>query len=356
MAFVKPAYSKGQINRAGDQLASLEPDFGLEYFDAIEVLANWRGAHAYPINTFQSTLRSRLKAIDPEALVAQRLKRTPSIIAKLRRFEGMELARMQDIGGLRVVVADMSKLRNLVAVYQNSRFSHKQQPAKDYISSPKPDGYRSVHLIYRYSNDRAKEYNGLSVELQIRTKLQHAWATGVETMGTFLGQALKSGQGEVEWMDFFQTSSAAFAIMEKTAPVPGFERNTRMEIYEEIYRLEQRLNVLNKLRGFAIAADRIKTETGAGSYHLIVLNSQDKSVTLRPFATTRLDEANKEYAAIEEQAKKGAPLEAVLVSAGPIDALRKAYPNYFLDTEAFIAHIQRIINAYLKTKREPEPL
>ena len=56
------------------------------------------------------------------------------------------------------------------------------------------------------------------------------------------------------------------------------------------------------------------------------------------------------YAEVEKQAQSGEPVEAVLVSAGSVDALRKAYPNYFLDTHEFILQIERIIE---EAKRSP---
>jgi hypothetical protein len=257
---------------------------------------------------------------------------------------------MQDIGGLRSVVSSMSELRALQKAYESARFAHEQLPTKDYISEPKEDGYRSVHLIYRYHNDKAPEYNGLSIELQMRTKIQHAWATAVETMGTYLGQALKSGQGDAAWKLFFRTASAALTFIERTPIIPGFEKLDRDSIYERLERQEQELNVLQKLRGFAIATDRIHATKGSGSYHLIVLDSAKRTVVLTPYPTARLEQATKDYAQIEARAKAGEPLEAVLVSAGPIDALKKAYPNYFLDTEVFISQIQRMINANRKNK------
>lgn len=293
-------------------------------------------------------LRLRLKAIGGESIVAQRMKRAPSIVLKLRRFGGMRLARMQDIGGLRAVVSSVSKVRRLEAGYRNSQFKHELVSSKDYIAHPKTDGYRGIHLIYRYSNDRAPDYEGLSLELQFRTRLQHAWATAVETMGTFLGQALKSGQGEHEWRNFFVKASAALAVIEKCPPVPGYESSSTLEIYREVFEAERALRVLDKLNGFAIAADRITTERGQGAYHLVVLNSEDRTVQIRPYPIARLDQANIDYAEIEKQSNLGAPIEAVLVSAGPVDALRKAYPNYFLDTQAFVTQITKVINEYTR--------
>jgi putative GTP pyrophosphokinase len=93
------------------------------------------------------------------------------------------------------------------------------------------------------------------------------------------------------------------------------------------------------------AADRITTRQGRGAYHLIVLDSSIRTVDIRPYPTARLEEANKDYALIEQRTKAGEAVEAVLVSAGPIDALRKAYPNYFLDTQEFVRQIRRVIGS-----------
>jgi ppGpp synthetase/RelA/SpoT-type nucleotidyltranferase len=343
MAFVKPQYSKGQINRAGEILIASDRYSSKDQQWADSVLANWRACHGYPINTFQATLRQKLELIDNNAIVAQRLKRTPSIVLKLQRFKGMNLARMQDIGGLRAIVSTVNKVKQLEIAYRKSRFKHTLVSSKNYLDMPKNDGYRGIHLIYKYVNPLAQEYNGLSLELQIRTQLQHAWATAVETMGTFLGQALKSGQGEQEWRSFFAKAGAALAIREKTAAVPGFEQYSAKDIFSELAKAESELRVLEKLNGFAIAADKITTIRGQGAYHLVVLDSLNRSVSIRPYPIAKLEQANIDYAEIEQRTNAGEPIEAVLVSAGPIDALRKAYPNYFLDTQAFVTEIKKVI-------------
>lgn len=351
MVFPKPEYSRGQVNKAGDILrayAQSTDAVPIEQLDewswAYNVLANWRACHNYPINTFQATLRSRLKGIDKEATVAQRLKRFPSIVLKLQRFEAMELARMQDIGGLRAILGTMGKVRRIERAYRESKFQHDLVSSKDYITKPKADGYRGIHLIYRYRNPKVPNYNGLLLELQLRTRLQHAWATAVETMGTFLGQALKSGQGEGQWRSFFEVTGSAIAHLEDSPPVPGYEALSRDKTFKQVAESEAQLRVLEKLRGFSVAAEKITTEKGQGSFHLVVLNSADKSVSIRPYGLTRLEQANADYAEVEKQAQSGEPVEAVLVSAGPVEALKKAYPNYFLDTHEFIVQIERLID------------
>ena len=315
MAFPHPQYTKGEINRAGEIIKCIDHYSAPDQDWAADVLANFRACHGYPINTFQATLRSKLNKLDREAIVAQRLKRTPSIRAKLQRFNNMQLARMQDIGGLRAILNSVENVKLLVKSYQESRFKHNLTSAKDYILEPKADGYRSIHLIYRYQNDAAPKYNGLSLELQVRSRLQHAWATAVETMGTFLGQALKSGQGEIRWKEFFVKASAALACIEKSPQIPGFEEKSDIEIFSEVAEAESTLRVLEKLAGFAIAAENITTNRGQGAYHLIVLNSANRSVSISPYSKALLQEATAAYAKVEARTRNGEPIEAVLVSA-----------------------------------------
>lgn len=343
MTFTVPKFSRSQVNKAGRILASPLSHSENELAEANAVLTNWRAAHAYPINTFQATLRDRTKALGTKAFIAQRLKRAPSILKKLTRLEKMELARMQDIGGIRAVLPTIGQVRHLEKAYLHGHLKHILVRRDDYIEAPKSDGYRSVHLVFRYRNDGAPAYSGLHVELQLRTALQHAWATAVETMGTYLGISLKSGEGSEPWNRFFVFTSAGFAIKEDL-PVPFECRQlSYREICQEIERLERELNVLPTLKSFSIATDQIAAQRGSGAYHLIVLDSENKYVEITPYSKSRLDIATAEYAEVEKRISGGERIEAVLVSAGPVAALRRAFPNYFLDTHTFIREVKRMI-------------
>lgn len=134
------------------------------------------------------------------------------------------------------------------------------------------------------------------------------------------------------------------ACYERTAAVPGFEGRTSSDVFQELDSAEKELCVLKQVRGFAIAANRITTEKGQGAYHLVVLDSDKKTVSIRPYAIARLEEANIDLAKFEQRTKEGEPIDAVLVSAGPIKALKKAYPNYFLDTHKFVLIVKMMIN------------
>ena len=341
MGWPKPKHSKGQVSRAGSTLIDPKAEF-FEWRDAYDVLANWRACHGYPINTFQATLRLKLKSIDPNALVAQRLKRLPSILRKLERQRTMQLARMQDIGGIRAVLAKVSDVRALEASYRNSRFAHQLVGEHDYIANPKISGYRSIHLVYRYKNKNVPDYDGLHVELQIRTRLQHAWAMAVETMGTMLNQSLKASECPDAWLHFFQLASSAFAHFEKCPLVPGFESLDRDATFLMTAQEARTLGIKEKLIGFSSAVRSIPINAMRAGYYLIILDLEGKTVTVEPFNRQSLEAANTRYAEIEQELALGRSKQVVLVSAGSVESLRRAYPSYFLDTQEFLVHLGAI--------------
>lgn len=350
MAWPVPKFSRSQVNKAGEILIqhTKTSDFDLDqWLWAFEVLSNWRACHGYPINTFQATLRHKLKKIDATALVAQRLKRTPSILTKLRRFSSMNLSRMQDIGGLRAIVASMAQLKKLHLNYKTSRFTHDLVSEYDYIVSPKPSGYRSIHLVFKYKSKLASPYNGLQIELQLRTKLQHAWATAVETVGTFIEHPLKSSEGPDEWLRFFSLAGSAFSYLEDSPLVPGYESLGKMETYIATTNESKRLGVRDMLIGYSSAIKAIPSGTTRAAYYLVQLNLQqeEKSVSIKAFALDQLERANVEYMDAEKRASDGENIQVVLVAAGSVDSLRRAYPNYFLDTHDFLRHLKRIEKA-----------
>lgn len=274
----------------------------------------------------------------------------PSIIDKLKRFEGMSLARMQDIGGLRAVVSTVKQVPSLEDNYRTSTFKHELVSSNDYIEKPKESGYRSVHLVYRYRNQGRAAYNGLLIELQIRTQLQHAWATAVETMGTFLSQALKSSEGPDDWLSFFALTASAFSHFEDSPPVPGFEHLTREEGFKRVTEQSQAMSVKEKLLAYTIAADYVHTDNKSGAFHLITLDLKEAKVKITTYSRGNIDQASQAYTDLERRISDGEPIQAVLVSAGSVESLRRAYPNYFFDTHEFVKQLKRVEREANKTK------
>ena len=216
MRWKVPEFTKRQINDAGNIIRS-QGASERDRKNALTVVDNWSSAHAYPLHVFYMNLRRKASS-QSDIIVAERLKRLESIVGKLQREGGMQLYRMQDIGGCRMVLPTLEDVYTYSQKLQNSRIRHELKKTNDYIRNPKSSGYRSLHMIYRFRSDtQDKEiFNQypMLIELQFRTHLQHIWATALETIGLFTNQALKAGQGSEEILRFFVVISSLFAIKE----------------------------------------------------------------------------------------------------------------------------------------------
>lgn len=350
-----PEVSRNSINQAGIKLSQRKLGVHVrseeEEAEAIELVNAWRIAHQYPLNTFNVNLRDKVKDLK-SAIVAQRLKRMPTILDKLNREPSMQVTTMQDIAGVRAVVKTVKSVYRVVDRYKKPvKKTHELIGEHDYIASPRgADGYRSVHLIFKYvgANQNAQKYDGLKVEVQIRTKLQHIWATAVETAGVMLGQQLKSRKGEQDWLEFFASVSNVLALNEGTAPVPGYEGLSKKDAYLLVREKALKLNVINKLEGFSKAMTYIekrgsKVGRPKNGYFLLMLDTANQSIRIAAYARHEADRAGKDLELMEKVSLEKPENDAVLVSVGPLDDLKKAYPNYFLDVSEFVNQVKQII-------------
>ncbi len=190
--------------------------------------------------------------------------------------------------------------------------------------------------MYRYKSDKIQTYNGLRIEMQFRSARQHAWATAVETIGIFIQQALKSSQGEADWLRFFALMGTAIANRENCPPVFGTPTDTR-ELRDELRYYAETLAVVDRLRSYV---DVIGQPTKNTYYVLVKLDAINKQTELFAYDKNQLNKATDDYAKIEEQITATSGIDAVLVSVGRFEDLRSAYPNYFLDADAFIEEVE----------------
>lgn len=339
-------YSKKQIVNAGKIVTQNNQNTD-EYKHALDIIDNWRAAHAFPLHVIYMHLRRMCKNKN-NVIVAERLKRLDSIVAKLIREKTMNLWRMQDLGGCRVIVATVEEVYTYSDEYENSKKRHIKKREYDYIKNPKTSGYRSLHIVYEYKSDSVDKYNkNMLIEIQYRTHLQHLWATAVETMGMFTKEAIKSGQGSDEIKRFFVLVSALFAKKEGQ-PIPPNVVDDLDEIISEIEILNAEKNYLDFLSGIQVAAVNQKYNSEKGTskknngYCILILNYNIRRLRIIPFMSSKIDEANKMYNNIERT--RAEKIDAVLVRVSSFDKLKKAYPNYFSDIREFI----NIVKSYLK--------
>lgn len=341
MEWITPEHERADVNAAARVLlknGSLPKE---KQQPASDIVNNWRYAHNYPLNTFKVTLRRYAKKAFPAAIVAERRKRLESILFKLEREPTMRLTQMQDIAGCRAIVGNVSSVDKLVDIYKKSDLKHKLHHVKDYIRSPKASGYRGVHMIYEYNSDKIKTWNGLKVELQLRSRLQHVWATAVETVGAFTKQALKSSRGQAEWLRFFALMGSYISKVERTTLVPNTPSDAA-ELELELMDCVQGLNAVTQLEAFQHGISAIKKPELQGSgYYLLQLDTAalPANLTIKGYRSSDLQAAIFDATFAEEKPN----LNVVLVSVSSLKALRRAYPNYFADTESFLRILKEAI-------------
>ncbi len=119
---------------------------------------------------------------NPISAIKTRLKSFDSIIEKLQRkglpmddFDVIEQS-LNDIAGVRVICSfpeDVYMLAEALLKQDDIRLLER----KDYIASPKANGYRSLHLIVEVPIFLAQEKRLMKVEVQLRTIAMDFWAS-----------------------------------------------------------------------------------------------------------------------------------------------------------------------------------
>lgn len=322
-------YSRTQVKRAGKTYIS-DDATKQQKEDALVMINNWRAAHSFPMQV----LYVHVKKVAPEnAIVAQRLKRLYSITQKLYRFPNMSLTTMQDIGGCRVIVDTIDQVYQMAERLQKSRMRHGRKEHYDYLKNPKPDGYRSFHSVFSYFSEKNPQYNGLFIEVQIRTHIQHLWATAVEMMDTFTGDPLKIGHGSPENRQFFIYASELLRIYEESGY--SLDAVNQSPVKKSLIEYDSNHNILNRLNTIKEAVGFVRQADAKGQgYYLLRLNIESGQLLINQYTQKQLEEATAAYDAAEKNRESNE--DVVLVATTSFNALKQAYPNYFSDISEFI--------------------
>ena len=113
--------------------------------------------------------------------IQSRIKSPPSILGKLTR-RGIPVSlesirhELNDVAGIRVICAFIDDIY-MVAEMLSSQDDIRLLAVKDYIKHPKPNGYRSLHLIVEVPVFFSDAKEMVKVEIQIRTVAMDFWAS-----------------------------------------------------------------------------------------------------------------------------------------------------------------------------------
>ncbi len=118
---------------------------------------------------------------NPISFIKTRIKSPDSIIRKLKS-RNLEIslesisANLHDVAGIRVICAfidDIYEVARMLTVQDDVTVL----ATKDYIQNPKPNGYRSLHLIVEIPVFLSDRKQPMQVEVQIRTIAMDFWAS-----------------------------------------------------------------------------------------------------------------------------------------------------------------------------------
>lgn len=325
---VFPGGSKSRVNRAGANVRQKKATL-----DDLEVIEQWRAAHRGVLNTFQAILRTRTK--NSGITVAQRHKRKKTIFDKLSRLPEMQLARMDDIAGCRLIFRNIEELNKFRTDFHKARFNHKRRnsPNKyDYIASPKHTGYRGIHDVYEYdvNSDAGKSLAGLYIEIQYRTLVQHAWATAVEVIGFITESQPKFQQGDTRYERAMALASEILARAHESLTGP-FPHLTDREVLAEFLALDKELTLLQTLRGLNSVKSEISTKRNT-----ILIFSETGDLEVKSFR-----DAPDALRALFDLETLFPQRDIVLVRADSNEEIRLAFRNYFTDAGDFLFLLDR---------------
>lgn len=233
--------SREQINKLGRRLASADPVTD----DDLRLLEELVACHAQALELGRPRLDGVAETAHTVLLhITHRAKTTQTIVEKLRREHGMALARVQDLAGIRIVGAIRLDEQDLIAAEIARRFPADPRPPRIIDRRADPShGYRAVHVVV--------SLEGVNIEVQVRTVVQHFWADMMERLADHLGRQIRYGEpptpqsgvsqqvaeGVISSMMRFSDRIAGITVTgtgDRPFPLDSFLRQMREELSESL--------------------------------------------------------------------------------------------------------------------------
>ncbi len=326
--------SNSRIDKIGNKLKTSSALTQGEFED----LLTWRNLFSSPLDYYHTRLK---ELIEPDSIVAiaKRLKRIESIRIKLERFKTMRLSTLQDIAGSRVILKNKDDLESAVVNIRNAETINKLKRLDNYHHRPKDNGYRGIHIIFQTRHSKM-------IEIQLRTQLQHIWATAVEVYGTLQFVSFKTGEGAKEWKDFFKLLSSYFAILENCIPLEEHSKFSQKKIISMLKKSIKDLSVIERLNAAANNVEVLvsrRSKGRPGKYALLELDYRNNKTTIDIFNKKEVSKAIEEYTKKELAMTEDHHSNIVFVNIESLEEIKKTYPNYFLDTKELLTILSNLV-------------
>lgn len=317
--------TKGEIDRLGKKIgASVEVSQ-----EDLDKLQEYRQTFQEPISNVFNFILGIARKLDKQSIVTYRIKRIDTIVEKLRRFYEnpngkMSLSRMWDIAGCRCILNTVDKEKLYKLLEKIKKEYGNECKVKDYILNQKDSGYRSIHI---YVKDHQTQK---PVEIQIRNKVQHNWATLVEIVDLLYGTKNKE-YGAVSRLGRFLYlySKAEDLTKEEFAEMLKIER--KVKVFEKMSKVLTR-NYLNIRRQW------LKQKT-KGSYFVIAANKKGSEILSFP----TFKEAETAYYE-KYLANSDSNIVLTHLRMPDFNQISIAYSNYVLAMHAFFDDYRALVS------------
>lgn len=338
-------YPMNVVRKAGKFLRQpivFDQNFGPEdkaaVIEAFTIANSFRDSHVYPMRGIRLSVLHRMRKLGVMGLTAARPKRMSSIRRKLTAGSN-NLDQINDLGGCRVITDDNEGVQAIIRSIHED-FRHVIRREYPYIEKPKDDGYRSHHIVFDYvGQGRSAQYHGRRIELQLRTRLQHSWATAVEAIGLFRDEDLKHSEGNHDWLRLFALMSAEFSHVEGCAVHPTMP--CRSDRVREIRHLNSFLRATSTLEDLKNLTDYAANYIYDPGRFFLIHYGKDHRVRVESFNSAVVGANN--LRGLEERIVVGEETsKVVLVEVDKIDKLVETYPSYFGDVSLFVRNLKSI--------------
>src|SRR5262249_2095171 len=143
---------------------------------------------------------------------------------------------------------------------------------------------------------------------------------------------LKFGGGPADWKRFFCLMGSALALREQS-PLVSNTPQTEKELLAELREAALQLRVHQRLQGWTNTLRSLpRTHISDHKWLLLLLDTTQNTIKV----TAYRDDAEAFQSVSEIDQGKRTDLDGVLVWVNSVRQLRKAYPNYYADTTAFL--------------------
>ena len=245
--------SQKQINKIGKNFR----DNVFEKED-IQFLEEYRKNFDNILINLSNEVSKSIKETLQKFVLVGRLKRIYSIIRKLQRKNnyGMDLTRMSDIAGIRVIVKNIEDQEK---VLENLKKNFKVEKIYDYRNDEKL--YTSIHLIIRDAENKL-------IEIQIRTLAQQTWADESESFG----EQVKFGKYTADIEEYLRLLNAITTEIDQTGKAPN-------KLLDHNYLYNLKSPIQGKFGRLSKFFDKFSNvENFSPKYYLVVFDSIDNSL------------------------------------------------------------------------------